>query len=181
MENMPNVKKILEAALFMAPRALDFNYFKKLLNLETKEQVVQTLRDLKADYDSKDSALEIFINLDDEKAMMRVKGDYLSNVKDLATNSEFHEGLQKTLALIAFKQPVKQNLIVKYRNVKAYDHIHILEEKGFVKRIPAGRTFILHTTKKFSEYFNIDTAKKEMVQKTETNPLADVKEPEKSA
>ncbi|MEK6973355.1 MAG: SMC-Scp complex subunit ScpB [archaeon] len=177
---MQDAKKVLEAALFMAPRALDFNYFKKLLNFETKEQVIQTLRDLKADYDAKDSALEIFINLDDEKAMMRVKGDYLQNVKELATNSEFHEGLQKTLALIAFKQPVKQNLIVKYRNVKAYDHIHILEEKGFIKRIPAGKTFILHTTKKFSEYFNIDATKKEMVQKTAENPLAEVSNPNPS-
>ena len=45
-------KKVLEAALFMAP-GFGFNYFKKLLNFETKEQVIQTLRDLKADYDAK--------------------------------------------------------------------------------------------------------------------------------
>ena len=59
----------------------------------------------------------------------------------------------KTLAFIAYKQPLMQSNLVKVRSNKAYDHLKILEEKGFVSKEPKGRSYMLRTTKKFVEYF----------------------------
>jgi chromosome segregation and condensation protein ScpB len=66
----------------------------------------------------------------------------------------------KTLALIAYKQPINQSLVVKYRNNKAYDHLKLLLDEAFIKKEPKGRTFVLTTTTKFIEYFGKDFGKK---------------------
>jgi len=65
----------------------------------------------------------------------------------------------KTLALIAYKQPIIQATVVKYRNNKAYDHLKLLLDEGFIKKEPRGRTFTLTTTTKFIEYFGKDFGK----------------------
>jgi len=87
---------------------------------------------------------------------MRVKEEYEDKVSHMATDSMFNRGVMKTLALIAYKQPIEQALVVKYRNNKAYDHLKVLFENGFIKKDPKGRTYILSTTTKFVEYFGKD-------------------------
>lgn len=150
-----NEKALLEAALFMAPRSVEFSYLKSLIPNAKDTDIIYLLNDLKQDYDLRESALEIFLDLENKTASMRVRSIYTQKVKDFAAEADFHKGIQKTLALISFKQPVKQSEVIRYRNNKAYDHIKFLEEQGFIKRIPSGRSYILTTTKKFSDYFNV--------------------------
>ena len=149
------MKKLLEAALFMAPKTLSIEELKQAFSSHnlSEKHIFDLVKELQDAYLNKASSIEITINEEDMHFGMRVKQDYLAKVKHLASESEFHKGVQKTLALIAFKQPIKQNLVIKYRNNKAYDHIHLLEEKGLVSRQRSGRTYILRTTKKFLDYF----------------------------
>tara|TARA_Y100000310_G_C20682421_1_gene816759 strand:+ start:2833 stop:3234 length:402 start_codon:yes stop_codon:yes gene_type:complete len=115
--------------------------------------------ELMKEFNARDSALEIAES--DGLFQMRVKSDLEGHVQDFASENIFNKGTMKTLALIAFKQPIIQSLVIKYRNNKAYDHISHLLEEGFIARERQGRTYVLRTTKKFFEYFGKDFGKKQ--------------------
>lgn len=144
-------KKLLESALFMAPGSLAFNDLAKLVAVKDKKHVERMLEEIVQEYNSEQKGIEVVCS--DGCYQMRVKPSHLEKVKHLALKAEMSKGVQRTLALIAIKEPIKQSLVVKYRNVKAYDHLKHLLEQGFVKREPFGRTYLLRTTPKFKEYF----------------------------
>ena len=160
-------RKLVEATLFMAPKTVSFEYLRSNSGLSTHAEVLSLLKELKEEYDSKQTVLEVYFNEESKEALMRVCLPYLDKVKHLASESGFNKGVQKTLALIAYRQPVKQSEIIKYRNNKAYDHIKELDEKGFIAREHKGRSYILRTTKKFLDYFGYfyEEKKKEIQQK----------------
>ncbi|HLC36193.1 MAG TPA: SMC-Scp complex subunit ScpB [archaeon] len=146
---MAEAKKVIEAALFMSPQAISFNELVSLAGgvLELRD----ALNELMKEYSERDSSLEII-----ESAggfQMRVKDSYYSKVKNFAASSNLSQSYLRTLALIAYKQPIKQATVIKYRSNKAYDDIKVLEEMGFISREKNERTFILRTTKKFVKYF----------------------------
>jgi segregation and condensation protein B len=91
--------------------------------------------------------------------LMRVKEDYEEKVQHFAQNTLFSRSVMRTLALIAYKQPIAQSKVVAYRNNKAYDHLKLLLDEGMIKKDPRGRTFVLTTTTKFIEYFGKDFGK----------------------
>lgn len=144
------LKKVIEAALFMSPASISVDSLAKLSNT-TVAQVRVTLNELVHDYEERESALEI---IDSESGIkMAVKQEYLQHVAPLSASPEFNQGIMKTLAYISFKQPVKQTEVIKFRNNKGYDHIKMLAERGFIRREPVGKSYIIYTTKKFLEYF----------------------------
>ncbi len=146
-------KKILEAALFMASGFVPIEKLKETLGTQSSAEIMVSLNELKKDYVEKNSSIEIFIDRESDSFGMRVNPDYSEKVKHFASSSELNSGVQKTLALVSYKQPILQSQVIKYRNTKAYDHIHELLEKGFISRQKYGRTYVLKTTKKFLEYF----------------------------
>ena len=149
---------VLEAALFMSPKAMTIDELKAVALVESRMETKALMNELMSYYGKKQSGLEI-VELP-IGYQMRVKEDYEDYVTHLATDSTFSKGVMKTLALIAYKQPIEQALVVKYRNNKAYDHLKILFENGFIKKEPKGRTYTLTTTTKFIEYFGKDFGKK---------------------
>lgn len=160
-------EKVLEAALFMSPKPLSLEELKAIANIETRLQTKALLDELIAFYNSRKTALEI-VELP-VGYQMRVKEEYEDNVKHFAKDSMFSAGVMKTLALIAYKQPITQSMVVAYRNNKAYDHLKMLMEQGFVKREPKGRTFVLSTTTKFIEYFGKDLGAKKALSVAQTS------------
>ncbi len=156
---MSEQKKLIEAILFMSPKSVSTDDFAKNLGLKNSAEAETIALELMNEFNSRDSALEI-VKLDDS-FQMKVKQPFDSKVGHLASEQLFHKGIMKTLALIAFKQPIKQADLVKYRNVKAYDHIAKLVEEGFITRESKGRTYILKTTRKFLEYFGTDYLKED--------------------
>ncbi len=151
-------EKILEAALFMSPKPLNIDELKQIALIDSRVETKVLLEELISFYNSRKSSLEI-VDLP-VGYQMRIKKQYEDFVSHLATDSMFSKGVMKTLALIAYKQPIEQALVVKYRNNKAYDHLKILFENGFLKKEPKGRTCVLTTTTKFIEYFGKDFSKK---------------------
>ena len=150
-------KKLIEAALFMSPKALGVADLMRVLDLPEYGTVKKATFELMQEFNSRGSALEITES--EGLFQMRVKPELEQHVQDFASESIFNKGTMKTLALIAFKQPIVQSTVIKYRNNKAYDHISRLLDEGFVAREPAGRSFTLRTTKKFFEHFGKDFAK----------------------
>ena len=145
-------RKTLEAALFMSSRPMKSEELTEILNCDGTA-LRRLLAELILDYKSRDSGITVYANEELDEYHLRVKRKYMEKVKHLATRSEFNFGTQRTLALIAVKEPVDQINVIKYRNNKAYDHIKELEKKGFISREKKGRTFSLRTTKKFLSYF----------------------------
>ena len=87
---------------------------------------------------------------------MDVAQDYVSMVNKLATgSSEFTKAEQETLAIIAYKQPMKQSVLVKIRGNKAYDHIKKFADLGLILRKRMGHTWELGLSESFHEYFHV--------------------------
>lgn len=92
---------------------------------------------------------------------MDVRKEYHNMINKIATGeTEFTKAEQETLAVIAYKQPIKQSSIVKIRGNKAYDHIKHFIQVGLVRTKKSSRTIELNLSDKFYDYFNIN--KKEM-------------------
>ena len=92
---------------------------------------------------------------------MDIRKEYSDLVNRLATgNSEFSKAERRNLiAIIAYKQPIKQSVIIKIRGNKAYDHIKKFIEIGLVKKKKIGHTNELSLSEEFYDYFNVQDPK----------------------
>jgi segregation and condensation protein B len=87
---------------------------------------------------------------------MDVAEKYHYLINKLATgSSEFTKAEQETLAIIAYKQPIKQSVIIKIRGNKSYDHIKKFRQLGLVTTKRVGHTLELSLSEEFYEYFNV--------------------------
>jgi segregation and condensation protein B len=144
----------VEAALFISGRYLDF---KELVALTGVNPILlrKALGDLKDKHGGESSGMEIIENLG--KWKMDVHPDFSWMVNKLATgSSEFSKAEQETLAVIAYKQPVKQSVVVKMRGNKAYDHVKNFVELGLINKKKIGHTAELTLTEGFHDYFSLE-------------------------
>ncbi|MBU0466633.1 MAG: SMC-Scp complex subunit ScpB [Nanoarchaeota archaeon] len=147
---LQNTKKI-EAALFLSGRPMSLQ---ELITLTDVNPILlkKTLSDLEDKY--KNSGINIIKQENTWK--MDVAEDFVEMVNKLATgSSEFTKAEQETLAIIAYKQPIKQSVIVKIRGNKAYDHIKNFVNLSLVNKKKTGHTAELSLTEKFYDYFHV--------------------------
>ncbi len=154
---MSEKDKLIEAALFMTPQAVNVSDLMEVISEQNYTMAKGIALRFMKKFNQRDSSLHV-VQIEDRFQMV-IRPNYEEKVRHLAQKAMFHPGLMKTLALIAFKQPIAQSLVIKYRNNKAYDHIHRLVEEGFIVRAPKGRSYTLRTTKKFLECFGEDAIK----------------------
>jgi len=150
---MDETARMIEAALFTSPNPLSLTDFYELTKKNVSELRV-ALNELMSHYNEKESALEIVETLQGFK--MQVRRGFDERVSQLTKAPEMSRGIMKTLAFIAYKQPIKQSDLVKYRTTSAYDEIKVLEEKGYISKEPKDKTFMVRTTKKFLKEFGED-------------------------
>ncbi len=152
-----NLKKI-EAAMFISGRWLSVQNLITLTDLNPI-LIRQLIDKLKEKY-GEESAIEILQKDDGWK--MDVKQEHVNMINKLATgSSEFTKAQQETLAVIAYKQPVKQSVIIKIRGNKAYEHVKDFISLGLVKAKKAGHTLELSLSEEFYDYFHVDREGKE--------------------
>ena len=150
-----NLRKI-EAALFISGRFLDI---KELVTLTDVNPILlkKLLEDLADRY--RDSGI-IIVNKEDSWKM-DVAPEHTIMVNKLATgSSEFSKAEQETLAIIAYKQPMKQSILVKIRGNKAYEHIKMFVNMGLVNKKKMGHTAELTLSDSFYEYFHMRKGQK---------------------
>ena len=97
---------------------------------------------------------------EENKWKLNIKKEYGELATKLIGSSEFDNPTTKTLAVIAYKQPVLQSAIIKIRGNKAYDHVKVLLERELITSEKHGRTRLLKLTHKFYDYF--DTAEEKV-------------------
>lgn len=149
-QEIENTKKI-EAALFIAGRFLSLQ---ELLTLTDVNPILlkKILADLQDKY--KNSGIEIVKR--DNLWKMDVAPEYTDIINKLATgSSEFSKAEQETLAIIAYKQPMKQSVLVKIRGNKAYDHIKRFTELNLINKKKMGHTAELTLSDHFYDYFHV--------------------------
>jgi len=144
-----NFRKV-EAALFVSGRYLSIQ---ELVALTEVNPILlkKILVDLEGKYRS--SGIEV-VNKEN-LWKMDVSQDYTWLVNKLATGSaEFTRAEQETLAIIAYKQPMKQSVLIKIRGNKAYDHVKRFVEMGLVSKKKVGHTADLSLCDSFYDYFH---------------------------
>ena len=151
-KDIESLKKV-EAALFISARFLNLQELVMLTDVNPL-MIKEFLEKLMLRYNKEDSAIEIIAK--DNMWKMDVRQDYVSMINKLATGSaEFTKAEQETLAVIAYKQPVKQSVIINIRGNKAYDHIKHFIDIGLVISKRQGHTLDLKLSDDFFEYFHL--------------------------
>ncbi len=152
---LENIRKV-EAALFVAGKFLSL---KELVALTDVNPLFlrDVLRTLEQKY--KGSGIELVQR--EELWKMDVHQDFIYMSNRLATGqSEFTKAEQETLAIIAYKKPMKQSVLIKIRGNKAYDHINKFVSMGLVLKKKTGHTSELNLSESFYDYFNVDVDSK---------------------
>ncbi len=153
--------KKLEAILFVSARFLDMKGLVSLSDLNPSK-IRELIEKLKKRYGASDSVIQIVQKQGEEGEMwkMDILREYAYLVNRLASgSSEFSVAEKETLAIVAYKQPIKQSVIVKIRGNKAYDHVKKFAELGLVKKKKMGRTWELTLSDEFYDYFNVSEKK----------------------
>lgn len=151
-----NLKKI-EAALFISGHWLSLQ---ELIMLTDINPILlkQLLGKMQEKYSEEDKATEILAKGGLWK--MDVKEEYTGMINKLATGkSEFTKAEQETLAVIAYKQPVKQSVIIKIRGNKAYEHVKKYIQLGLIRAKRLGHTKELNLSEGFYDYFHVGNQK----------------------
>jgi segregation and condensation protein B len=154
-------KGAVEAALFSSPEKVSVEQISERTGIP-EDDVKVALRDLRKEYDERDSAIMIAKIGSEYKMMLRPE---YSEVTGKFAKAELTGGMMRTLSTIAYNQPVLQSELFNTRGVRTYDDVRALVEMDFVSAKRVGQTKELTTTKKFSEYFGIGSTRKEDIKK----------------
>lgn len=156
-EEKKSLKKI-EAALFISARYLTVQELVELTDINPL-LLKDLLEKLMEHYSRLDSAIEILNK--DQLWKMDIKHEYFEMINKIATGSaEFTKAEQETLAIIAYKQPVKQSVIIKIRGNKGYEHVKHFIDIGLVKSKKVGHTCELNLSESFYDYFHLEKKEK---------------------
>ena len=151
-----SAKSKVEAVLFSVGHKITIDEICKLCR-SRKDEVLEALQELRAEYDSKQSSLMLFEEGDSWK--FAVRDHLISVVRKIVTETELTRSVMETLAVIAFKYPILQADLIKMRTNKAYDHLSELEKSGYISRQKHGRTNLIKLTEKFFRYFDLTEEK----------------------
>lgn len=150
---------IVEAALFSAGRPLSVEEIADETGL-SKAVVTKTVKGLQATYKDRDTALEV--GPAGTKWGMQVRTLVADDAAKFAP-MEIPKKTLKTLALIAYHQPLKQSELVDMIGSKTYEHVGELRERGLITARRDGLTKTLTTTPSFPEYFGLEAGDTEGV------------------
>lgn len=153
-----NNEGIVEAALFLAGRFMSLQELVMYTGINPIS-LREVLKKLEEKYNDS-GALSLIVK--GELYKMDIKGEYAWLTNKLASgSSEFTRAEQETLAIIAYKQPINQSVVVRIRGNKAYDHIKKLIDVGLVKGKRVGHTLELKLDDAFYDYFSIKSREKQ--------------------
>lgn len=147
----PQTIRIVEAALFSAGKPILVEELADSTGL-SKEDVRAACKALEREYETSPGSLEV--GKAGEKWAMQLKAQWAPHAAKLAP-MEVPIKTLKTLALIAFHQPILQSELKRMVGERVYDHMHELHERGLVNAREHGQSKMITTSERFPEYFGI--------------------------
>ena len=154
-EDVGEMLALLEAALYVAGRPLELRTLGSATGVRSKKRIQALSRQLTQQYAERKGALEL-IELDDGRFVLQLRPRYVPRVRRLSMRPLLSASPLKTLAYIAYRQPVTQAHVAAVRGSVAYVHIRELNNLGLIVSEKLGKTKILRTTDIFADYFSLD-------------------------
>ncbi|MFB3765430.1 MAG: SMC-Scp complex subunit ScpB [Methanotrichaceae archaeon] len=154
-------KMVIEAALFASGKMLSVRELSDLSDV-TEDKARILAEELAKEYSIRNGGMEI-IRFGDGYAM-QVRTALVPRVVSVAPK-EIDAPLIRTLAIIAYKQPIKQSVLAEIRGNKSYAHVKDLEKMGLISCVKQGRTKVITTTKAFADYFGLGSDRPESVRR----------------
>jgi segregation and condensation protein B len=152
----------VEALLFAVGKPLTVHELSRALGTEDWKAVQVALKKLHHAYASRLTSLEVARAGDGW--IIQVRKAYLPTARTVAA-PELPKKLLKTLALIAYHQPILQSRLVRMLGDSAYDDVPRLRDLGFVRASEKSNTLELTTSTRFAEYFGFDTTDRAKLKK----------------
>jgi len=106
------MKHKVEAVLFTLGKFVTVEEVAKTLNIEPSK-VKSALEQLEKEYSSRDSA--ITLQKQENRYKLNIKKEFGHLANKLISDSELDSPTTKTLAVVAYKAPVRQSEIIKIR------------------------------------------------------------------
>ena len=145
---------LVEAALYVTGRPLDLNGLCSVLKTRSKNKTRKLVKMLRKEYANRNTALEI-LELKDERYVLQLRTEFTPYVKKLVKKPLLSTGPLKTLAYVAYRQPVSQKRVAEMRGHHSYGHIKELKEMDLIIGERRGRSTFLRTTEYFADYFGL--------------------------
>lgn len=154
--------RLVESVLFSAGKPLSVEEIQETTGLPPKH-VADAIQHLMQSYNI-DRKVETSIEIikAGNKFTMQVKKTF-TDPSMMVAKPEIQNDLLKTLALIAFHQPVKQSNLRHMIGERIYADVDQLISLHLIHSAPYGSTEMLTTTRLFPEYFGIDSTKLEEI------------------
>jgi len=156
---MSEVRAIIESLLFVSEVPLSLAKIKSVLSIYTHAEITKALDDLLENYLSDDHG--IFLAEVAQGYQFRSKPEYGEWIRKLKkiTPTRLSRAALETLAIVAYKQPIRRAEVETIRGVDVGGILRLLMEKKLIKilgrqNVP-GRPIIYGTTSKFLEFFGL--------------------------
>ncbi len=154
--------RLVESVIFSASKPVGVEEIKEATGL-TEKQINVALESLMQTYDvDRKDETSIEIVKAGNKFAMQVKKRFVEQ-STMVAQPDIHAQMLKTLALIAFHQPIKQSNLRRLIGPKVYEHVDELSSMHLISTKKQGSTELLTTTKMFPEYFGINSTKPEEI------------------
>jgi len=153
------LKRIIEAVLFVSGKPVTLKGLNKKLEGCSLLEVERPLRELIAEYNYSDRAIEIVEVSGGYQ--MRTKTDYKEWVKRFVKEKdvELTRSVLEALAIIAYKQPVTKKEVDTLRGVESSRAIKQLLDRKFIeiagRNEEAGKPIVFRTTNRFLEVYGL--------------------------
>ena len=144
----------IEAALYAAGRPLTSEELARAGGLTSRRKALQTTRKIIQDVNTTFAAIQL-VEMPGEKFVMQLKPEFNNIARRFASRALLPNSAMKSLSYVAFFQPISAHQISERRGPQAYQHLKLLEQLGFVKSEPQGRTRVYRTTESFANYFGL--------------------------
>ena len=154
-------KLLVEGVLFSAGHALQVVEIEQATGLARKD-VLRALRRLSTEYRRRNTSIEVAKV--GNRWTMQLKEEVTPQARAVAP-PEVPGRLLKTLALIAYHQPVRQSELMEMVGPRVYEQVKELADMGLVIAAPKGSTKVLTTTQRFLEYFGIANARRDYIKR----------------
>jgi segregation and condensation protein B len=155
-----NLKQSLEAILFTCDDPMTVARLKDLCVDAKPEEIKEALALLKTEYDQSGRAFSLEEIAGGWQVLTRPQyADILSNLKKVKAERKLSAAALETLAIIAYKQPIKRVEVEAIRGAQSGELIRALMERNLVKIAgrdeAAGAPLMYATTKDFLDTFGL--------------------------
>lgn len=150
---------VIEALLFATNQPLTANKLTEIIG-EGKGKVVETIEQLRKDYDDTGRAFQIEEIAGGYLLLSRQQyHPWIARLEKKVQESKLSPAAMETLSIIAYKQPILRSTIEAIRGVESSQMLRSLMDKGLAKVVgkdeTLGRPLLYGTTKRFLEYFGL--------------------------